>query len=520
MSMNRAHRRYALVCTLLMMGYCLFKLLDDDNDAAAAAAVAAIRLSLPPDVTRSAGVRSPQHEKATLPQQQQQHDDDHHLDHHDDISYDLQAITDPVLELDALDGMMQIHHGIYKVQAMLRNGGKLQFAFKTECRRASKWHGQQGWSEVAVYHFTRLFYEQRDTPQFATAPAARGVFVSISQAQLDTVVHRDRCGVVSDGLLAHVPVSAKGMKQLKQRLSGGAVGGSKRYLLVGVALTWQPSHNDNALPGNDIRGYFSPPPAGGASPPLSKRVREIVSQISDVQAMDYLLINDDREEKNWFKDHSGRFVMMDNGWAFAGRGYEGSVCGVDAALLTCPPLFRHVMGGAKKCATGTIVNCRFRAETVQTLFEAIGLADGIQSFGQFAQPSFKPALVAQAFASKALADWQHAVLQDPLLQFLDAAYGPQEITNKHKPFSIALERFVQGCAAMPGDLIGEASTVVAAAPGGGSNGSLVRWMRYGLAVRMVALAEHVAACAASHGEAYVCGAPLTPRPAEPSASSA
>lgn len=499
-----------------MMCYCLFKLLDDHDDAAAAIPWP----SFPPGgATRSAGVRSPHLEQATAPPPQQQQHDDPIAAHHDDISHDLQAITDPVLELDALDGMTQIHHGIYKIQAMLLNGGKLQFAFKTECRRASKWHGQQGWSEVAVYHFTRLFYEQRDTPQFATAPAARGVFVSISQAQLDTVVHRDHCGVVSEELLAHVPASAKARKRLQQRLSGGADGGPKRYLLVGVALTWQPSHNDNALPGNDIHTYFSPPPAGGVgSPSLSKRVREIVSQISDVQAMDYLLINDDREEKNWFKDHTGRFVMMDNGWAFAGRGYEGSICGVDAELLTCPPLFRHVMGGAKKCAAGPIANCRYRAETVQTLFEAIGLADGIQSFGQFAQPSYKPALVAQAFASKALADWQHAVLQDPLLQFLDAAYGPQEITNKHKPFSVALERYVQGCAAMPADLTGTASSTAVAA-GGGSNGSLVRWMRYGLAVRMVALAGHVATCAAAHGEAYVFGAPLTPRPAEPSASS-
>jgi hypothetical protein len=479
-----------------MVAVGLFQLLDDDGGQVSRAAISG-DAAHPADY--SAAGRSGDHQ-------------DHGADHrplHDarsDVSFDLAAIQDPVHELVALDGMVQIHHGIYKVQSKLMHGGTIQFAFKTECRRASKWHGQQGWSEVATYHLTRSFNEQRDTPQFATAPAARGVFVKISQEQLERVVHRDRCGVVPDDFAQHIPSD--------RRAEIGANGGQKAHiLLVGVALTWQPSHNDNALPGNAIVPLFS---ADG--PPLSKRQREMVSQISDVQAMDYLLINDDREEKNWFKDESGRFVMMDNGWAFAGRGYEGSICGAELELVKCPPLFRHVTGN-KRCGAGTspksILNCRFRPETAQSLFDIVGVLDGaVPASSEFSQPSFKPSLVVKAFESRTLSDWQSAVVLDPLIQFLDRAYARQQVQQKHRPFSVALERYIHGCP--PSSMIpAESKRVVNSHLADGGNSSmLLTWLRYGIAVRMAELTQHIAECCATHGEAYVFGAALTPQPAE------
>ena len=478
--MSRSVRRAVLFALLLAVLFVIFEILDDDGE---------IRIEAPSaPIIDGAGATTSKNRKSstTLPL--------HRHDLHDELSHDLSAIDDPVNELAAMDdGMLQIHHGIYKVQSRLSNGGKLRFAFKTECRRASKWHGQQGWSEVATYHFTRLFYEQHETPQFATAPAARGVFVKISDEQLNKIVHRDHCGVVPKDQYRLIP----SLKVDDELMTG------KKILLVGVALTWQPSHNDNALPTSAV---VLPLFASSSQdlPSLSRRNREIASQISDVQAMDYLLINDDREEKNWFKDESGRFVMMDNGWAFAGRSYEGSICSNETELLQCTPLFRHV-ASSKRCVIDggggnrILSNCRYRAETAQGLLDIVGVSSSGLNETSSSPVRTRHQLVTSSFESKFLSEWLSALRQDPLIMYLINVYGAQEVQSKKKTLSVALERYVHGCSAMPEEF-GKADLLV--------------YLRYGLAVRMVALVEHIGQCVATLGEEYVFGSPLTSQPPE------
>lgn len=378
--------------------------------------------------------------------------------------FELSRIQDPLLELVADADITQIHHGIYKVTASsLRDGnGALTFALKTECRPAQKWHGQQGWSEVAVYHFTQQFYGNV-SERFATAPPARGVAVLITPHMLANVVHKDRCGVLDDKQIQRL-ASLRGhsVARTDEQWRLWLKAAKSRLVIVGVALTWQPRHDDNALPPKSFRARFLPPPSSSNDAILSAADREVVSQISDVSLMDYLLSNEDREEKNWFFDANHRYVMMDNGWAFAGRRYEGSICSDELPLLECPPLFRHL--DSATCTS--VVNCRFRRETI----------DRLRVFGA-------------EWETREAPRWRRALLDDPLVALFVDTYGDTTVDKKGKrlQFNEGLARYTQGCPSKP------------------SSGNLVSLLEYGLKRRMAALKRHTESCVERYGERYVFG---------------
>jgi hypothetical protein len=382
-------------------------------------------------------------------------------------AYDLSRIQDPILELVADTTMKQIHHGIYKVTAMLRDGKPLTFAFKTECRPASKWHGQQGWSEVGVYAFTQLYYGALKGV-LATAPPARGVMVAIPKHLVDAVVHRDRCGSLTPDerstLRTMFPKAAAGIDDRSRA-------DSELMMYAGVALTWQARHDDNALPPPSSASWFRP----SAAAELSDVDREKVSQMSDVSLMDYLLSNEDREEKNWFYDGAGRYVMMDNGWAFAGRGYKGSVCSEERALLTCPPIMRHWAGA--RC--NNVVNCRFRVASFAQLNATLNSWTGKE--------------VPQEGQSTRTA-WVDTMVRDPLVALFLEAYGSQHKKEKALVFNNGLARYVHGC---PTQQIGDDHSPLQ---------KVLGWLALGLERRMIALQGHIHECVKAHGATYVFGA--------------
>jgi hypothetical protein len=374
------------------------------------------------------------------------------------FEYDLSRIVDPIDEIVVADArdLTQIHHGVYKTNARLRDGKKIQFALKTECRPAAKWHGQQGWSEIAVFYFTRLFYgavdpvmDSQRLKRLATAAPARGVVVSVSEEVITSAIHRDRCGVMTEVELDAL-ARARGLSGLKNPRKG------YRYI-IGVALTWQPRHHDDALPPLSYKAFFA---VGSVLDPLAgnAELREEVSQISDVMTMDYLLTNEDREEKNWFRDDTGRFVMMDNGWAFAGRSYKGSICGEERTLLSCPPLLRRL---SKKC--NGIAHCRFRRETTERLRRV--RADWNETLGSL---------------------WVELLRRDTLIGYLLEAYGQATASRGPLQYNEGLARYIQGCP----------STAA---------GHLLDHLKLGIGLRLERLAAHIAACDKSFGERYVYG---------------
>lgn len=368
----------------------------------------------------------------------------------------------------------QLHHGIYRVVGATSG---VKFALKTECRPPAKWHGQQGWSEVAVYHFVSLLFAEY--PEMNTVPPARGVVVAVTQEQLRDVVHKDRCGVI-DG---HSPID-------------GAHPPEGHVFLIGVALTWQASHDDAALPSRDIGTYFS---KDAVSATLTSQQREYINQIADVQTLDYLLGNEDREDKNWFWDrpapaqHPGgpsrRLIMMDNGWAFSGALYQESVCGDFNALLTCPPLMRHFTKHARCNGGRTHENCRFRKETVDRIKLLRALWTNRKAGDEYSKSE----------------SWRRAVAADPLIRWLlqnynyNTASGRSNAPHPEGRFSMALARFVHNCASLTSKRSPSEALVDHTHP-------LLLALADGLAARMDNLLRHVEeSCVARRGEAYVFG---------------
>lgn len=361
------------------------------------------------------------------------------------LTFDLTVIDDA--RNVVADAIEQIHHGIYRVVVPLSATKQLQLALKTECRPAAKWHGQQGWSEIAAF---ALLHRIESATVRNSMPPARGVIVFVPTTVADKVVHRDRCGVLTKSDLA---AHAKGSEWREGYTP-----------LIGVALQWRPRHNDNALPAIDFVQWFHTQ----GNKPLPNKVLDTVLQVSDVQVFDYLIGNEDREEKNWFHDDEGRFVMMDNGWAFAGRNYVDSICSAYDELLVCPPLLRR-LSRSPKCAG--VENCRFRSATIER----------IRAFRQL--------------WSNLSDEWMKQLVGDPLIQYLLSAHNT-ETTVKKKIFNNALARYVDKC------------ELLLSKPADRSQ-ALLGSLRDGIALRLDRLVRHVDSCVSLHGKPYVFGPPTS-----------
>ena len=388
-----------------------------------------------------------------------------------------------------IDYVRQLHHGIYECRGVLppsaaadgggddharaATGTRVTFAFKTECRPASKWHGQQGYTEVLVnWVVSRLFGDFAIGP---FVPGAVGGIVRLPSA-LAYKIHRDGCGYLTrEQEAAMFPDHAAA--------AAAAAAGEGSRLMIGAMLQWKPRHNDNALPGHAVLVPFRRVAAGAAAgqPPswklpalqLGTKVATTTLQMSDIFTVDYIVGNEDRLEKNWFHDDAGRFILMDNGWALAGLDYAGSVCDADETNLRCPPLFRNLAG--RGCTGGAVEFCRFRRVTVdrvtdmaESLLERRGSDDG---------------------AGGGARDFDDAVSRDPLVAYLDEFYGGV-VAKKTRHWSTALARFVDGC----DHRSTKKANVKAAFP------SLVEMIRFGLSVRLQRVVRHVEGCVARYGK--------------------
>ena len=374
----------------------------------------------------------------------------------------------------------QIHHGVYKIEALAVDPSAtsqrpqlLRFAFKTECRPAAKWHGQQGWGEVAAHRFAQMLQQHSvmrtmDTSTqrggipkgggVAAAPSlgggahidafeaafdlnadvsasvsggdglrgpfantvgfAAGGIVFITSEQLRTVVHRDLCGAMGEAELGAWPAAVDATDAVLQRAAEAAriendeppslreYGllpapyanykarfESQRAIAVseaaasvplyGVLLTWNPDHKDDAIPNKDYRRHFAAPrllkigeadSAAGSSGngKISDAAARLhLAQVAEIMTLDYIMGNEDREDKNWFtgvspiadivdaqQKQKRRLIMMDNGWVFTGRAYKESICGSYEPLLLCPPLLRHLTGSGKCKIGGGAANAK------------------------------------------------------------------------------------------------------------------------------------------------------------------
>ena len=261
----------------------------------------------------------------------------------------------------------QIHHGIY--ECVTEDG--IRFAFKTECRPAAKWHGQQGWPEIFAHHFDRLFFgevkkAERGQIIGTGVPCARGTIVHLTDKQKNEV-HHDKCGLRdSFNVPAH---DSAFLAAVTDRI------GTVLTPLLGVALEWQERHSDSALPDRDrMRRWLDP-----AEESQDEDLQEDFAQISDIIVLDFLLENDDRENKNWFftteNDGQHRRIAMDNGWAFAGFKYSEDICSNESQNLVCPPVLRYATKSSEcqiktnekrnKAQQQHLKFCRFRRRTAE-----------------------------------------------------------------------------------------------------------------------------------------------------------
>lgn len=367
-----------------------------------------------------------------------------------------------------VETIKQIHHGIYKIEARLPDASLVKFAFKTECRPASKWHGQQGYSEVLVNWVVKELFSPRNSklggdnaeesvpyPIGSFTLGAVGGFVQLPE-KFEKEIHRDGCGFLSEDQI-------KRMKFAKLDANLGKV-------LVGVVLQWIPGHRDDAIPGTQALDPWRISSKSTFKKNLAVvvnndgRSKPAVLQMSDIFVLDYIVGNEDRLEKNWFKDSHDRFFAMDNGWALAGLNYAGSVCDLDVENLKCPPLFRGL--ASKECKTERIVNCRFRATTIERVKNFVKAHEN-----------------AEAGNSKSII----IVANDPLVAFLLKFYGKFSKTKKGRRWSDALARFVDSCR-----MEDENES---------DHGKLIdRLIRSGLVQRSKKLLEHVESCVDKFGK--------------------
>ncbi|EKF31127.1 glycogenin glucosyltransferase, putative [Trypanosoma cruzi marinkellei] len=420
------------------------------------------------------------------------------------ITTNLDRITDPVNELVAEKAMTQLHHGLYRIVSPLKDGSgdAIQFVFKAECRPASKWHGQQGWTEVAVHHFQRLFYEGDNEGTYPKAEPARGVVIAITKEQLLHVVHRDRCGVLTEKDMVHLVKNITLRKKFQRWNQIGVTGKGKNatVFMIGVALTWRDGFDDRTYPSAFVYApYFVVPP----SYEQIKRIpmhRGVLYEMSDVMVFDYLLLNPDRAfGKNWFRDKATHLhsALMDNGWAFAGEKFKSSVCEVESRLLYCPSplrtwssqrrsqwqcipwdLAKVGVGAAvvmQKSRPALLKWCRFRPETRHALNRT-----RIQWHNE-------------NHANRSLSQrWIEEMKSDALMAFLLEAYGAE---TSRKWFNLALARYVHGCPLY--SIVQETSGHKL------SSLKLLHALEVGLLARMDRLAAHLEECLQEYGETYV-----------------
>jgi hypothetical protein len=403
----------------------------------------------------------------------------------------------------------QIHHGIYEVRGYIysagsgRNGDgrvEVNFAFKTECRPESKWHGQQGYPEILTNWAVETMFGADFIGSFT--PGAVGGLVRVTKGELADKIHKDGCGFLTDQQVSALYKTQKSSALLSPPLADG------ERILIGAVLQWKASHNDDAIPGSVILRPFRQLLERGSKrlqlpklplPSLSGKSGVTIAdmlQISDIFVLDYVLGNEDRLDKNWFKDEHRRFIAMDNGWALAGFNYDGSVCDVDDENLKCPPLFRKFSGKGCRGRIGgqhaEVVNCRFRKSTLDGVRRLIAVLESGISRSQQHDEQQNPNSLESLFR------------RDPLLSFLARFYGKIELRNTRKndkgnktkrPWSDALARYVAGCP--------KATAELAAAEKELSVSDLAAMVSAGLLARARQLLLHAGSCAERYGEAAV-----------------
>jgi hypothetical protein len=475
--------------------------------------------------------------------------------------------TSRVVKASSLE---QIHHGIYKTTSAHTDGAPLRFAFKTECRPAAKWHGQQGWGEIAVYNLLSLWegfdgQYHDDTTITSTyrfknsVPYAVGGIVLVTPEMLKNIVHRDQCGLMSSEQiskyiteLSTTPedgIAARAIQDLK------SIDGTSLVPLMGVFLTWMPNVDDNAIP---IRSLWlqdfvlpkplPPQPGGGAdshktvqealdqsnkrqseSPPEEKFSKaeflktnalpmqvgsggngvrgdlrlEVRRQISDVMMFDFLLGNEDREEKNWFRDATtGRYILMDNGFVFSGRGYKESICSPYPSLLACPPLLRHLTKSGtcnqnKKHPSPSSPSaglCVFRPETIRM----IGRLSKQWLFIGRVDVDSSPEL--PSLAKK----WLQSTKSDILLRYLTTVYASQSTDT----YDVPLARFRHlSASTSPGScgMLVESypNVTIVSGPLSSTSTNGLELIALALQMRMERLLEHVGRCVLEFGGDFV-----------------
>ena len=338
------------------------------------------------------------------------------------------------MESGEIKTMESLHHGIYKV--VTTSGAK--FAIKPECRPAAKWHGQQGWTEIALVHLSRALLGKS-----STVPCAKGVELSLSD-EFQKIIHSDRCGLLSNP------------------------GTPKPFL--GVALEWT-AHKEEAL--NLIKKHFKVLFGNPSDIPDNKK--DHLKDVSDVLILDYVTINPDRKDKNWFYNNDKtRVIAMDNGWGYAGEGYQGSVCDVKmSGYLECPPAIQFV---AKDCKKNGLQFCAFRRETVDRLRAFVGIwTSGLSDF------------------------WIDVLLSDLQINYLLENYNTWDSRAPSHPklgnrlYSVALGRFVHTC---PGAPTSHTQPSV-------SSRKLLSWVSLGVQKRIETLLRHIDQCIESHGASAV-----------------
>lgn len=441
----------------------------------------------------------------------------------------------------------QLHHGIYECRGRIPSsspssvpvaeaGGaaaaldpaeqELVFAFKTECRPESKWHGQQGYPEILTNWAVETMFGAQFIGSFT--PGAVGGLIRIASSLVDKI-HRDGCGFLSEE-----QISALYDRQRSDNGNSKRSGDkttlhppleSGERVLVGAVLQWMPRHSDDAIPGGsvlepfrarrtDLRQPNSPialphlPLSASTSARRTPLSLASVLQISDIFSLDYVLGNEDRLDKNWFKDAQQRFIAMDNGWALAGFNYDGSACDLDEGNLRCPPLFRKLVAGKQLCggkAVGgaaaavtdeEVYNCRFRRSTVQSvrrLIQVLEAGAAASDDGRLRGKDDSRSLVG-------------LFRRDPLLAFLATFYNTVEMRNtvknnkgnkKKRPWSNALARYVVGCPHQ------DSSAASASAAKSLSVPALAAMVNAGLLMRAKRLVMHVDNCVVQFGDTTV-----------------
>ena len=320
--------------------------------------------------------------------------------------------------------LLQLHHGTYRVDDIATG---VRFAYKTECRPAQKWHGQQGWGEVAAYQFAQLFFEEK-----STVPVARGIEVTVELSQRANL-HRDGCGIIkSDTVLT----------------------------LIGAALEWQPALHERTPPKSLLR-HFGAVSMHSGTPRLAPRDSQKIAEISDILVLDYILENEDREDKNWFLIN-GTYRAIDNGWAFSGRNYAEPICSNYSSFLRCPHLLRFLTGNS---------NCRAKEDRQQYYFCRFR-NDTVGRLRRFRK----------AWESSLGAVWKQQLAADPLFQWLVTAFASStSAPSKKRVSAVALARDITGCPPL----------------------SLEDLLVDGISLRLASLERHIEQCEKKFGAASV-----------------